>query len=333
MKHPLLGTRTGIHVSDLILGTGLLGRAAGYGPDPDTALRIVRDYLDAGGNAIDTSDAYLAGESERTVGACIRDRRDDVVLFSKYGRTPRSQPGPAAAGAARKVMVQSVEASLRRLGTDRIDVYLLHLDDGIAPIDELARGFDDLVRAGKIVHGGVSNTPAWRAAAIAATADARGWSPIAALQVEYSLLERTAERELLPMARALGLGVLGYSPLANGVLTAKYRAGERGRATERPATTFHSDDGRGAQILDAIVAVAAELAAPPGQVAIAWAIAQGVFPIIGPRTPEQLADNLAAARLALSPAQLVQLDASSRTPPGYPHEQIARYRATRAATA
>jgi len=333
MKHLLLGTRTGLHVSDLVLGTALLGRAAGYGPDPDTAARIVRDYLDAGGNAIDTSDAYLAGESERTVGACIRDRRDDVVLISKYGRTPRSQPGPAASGAARKVMVQSVEASLRRLGTDRIDVYLLHLDDGIAPVDELARGFDDLVRAGKIVHGGVSNMPAWRAAAITATADARGWSPIAALQVEYSLLERTAERELLPMARALGLGVLGYSPLASGVLTAKYRAGERGRATERPATVFHADDGRSTQILDAVVAVAAELAAPPGQVAIAWSIAQGVFPIIGPRTPEQLADNLAAAALALSPSQLVRLDASSRTLPGYPHEQLARHRAAHTATA
>ena len=326
MNHRLFGTRTGLRVSELALGTGMLGQAHGYGPDPATVERVVRDYLDAGGNIIDTSDAYQRGEAERTVGALIRDARDDVVLVSKYGRSARATPGPAARGAGRKVMVQSVEASLRRLATDRIDVYLVHLDDGVTPIDELARGFDDLVRAGKIVHGGLSNAPAWRAAAVATTADARGWSPIAALQLEYSLFQRTGERELLPMARAFGLGVLGYSPLAAGVLTGKYRRAGRGRATDFAASVAHADDAQNARVLDEVIAIAGERAVAPGQVALAWCMAQAVVPIIGPRTPDQLADNLGACAVVLSPAERARLAVVSDTPAGYPHELLAAQR-------
>jgi aryl-alcohol dehydrogenase-like predicted oxidoreductase len=325
MKYRSFGARTGLQVSELVLGTGLLGQAAGYGPDPATVREVFDRYLRAGGNILDLSDAYQAGESERVVGALVQPVRDELVLVSKYCRSASTTPGRAAVGSGRKVMMQSVDASLRRLRTDRIDVYLLHLDDGATPIDELARGFDDLVRAGKIIHGGLSNTPAWRAAAIAATAAARGDSPIAALQLEYNLFERTSDRELLPMARAFGLAVMGYSPLAAGLLTAKYRAGERGRATELARSVSHADTDRNTPILDEVVAIAAELAVRPGQVAIAWAIAQGVLPIIGARTPDQLAESLAAAELPLSASQLARLDAVSRMPAGYPHELLARY--------
>ena len=317
MKYRSFGARTGLQVSELVLGTGLLGQAAGYGPDPATVRAILDDYLRAGGNILDLSDAYQGGESERVVGERVQPVRDDVVLVSKYSRSASATPGRAAVGAGRKVMMQSVDASLRRLRTDRIDVYLLHVDDGATPIDELARGFDDLVRAGKIVHGGLSNTPAWRAAALAATAGARGDSPIAAVQLEYNLFERTSDRELLPMARAFGLAVMGYSPLAAGLLTAKYRAGERGRATELARSVSHTDTERNTAILDQVVAIAAELAVRPGQIALAWALAQGVFPIIGARTPDQLAESLAAAQLRLSADQLARLEDVSRTPAGY----------------
>jgi len=220
-------------------------------------------------------------------------------------------------------MVQSVEASLRRLKTDRIDLYLIHFDDGVTPVEEIARGFDDLVRAGKIVYGGFSNMPAWRVATAAATARLRGWAPIAALQVEYSLLRRDAERELLPMAEAFGLGVMGYSPLASGLLTGKYRAGETGRVTDFKAGVFHEDTGQNAAVIAATLAVADEVGASPSQVAIAWAMAKDVFPVVGPRTPTQLRDNLAAAALELDADHLHRLDEVSAVATGYPHELLA----------
>jgi len=327
VRYALFGRGTGLKVSALILGTALLGKARGYGADPEDVPAILRAYADAGGNFIDTSDAYQEGQAEVAVGGFVAADRDDFVIASKYGRTARPQPPVAARGGHRKAMVQSVEASLRRLKTDRIDLYLVHLDDGVTPVEEIARGFDDLVRAGKILYGGFSNMPAWRVATAAATADLRGWTPIAALQVEYSLLERAAERELLPTAEAFGLGVMGYSPLAAGLLTGKYRAGETGRATDFTASVSHEDAGRSAAVIDATLAVADEVGASPGQVAIAWALAKGVFPVVGPRTPAQLRDNLAAAALDLDADHVRRLDEVGAVAAGYPHDLLAGYRA------
>jgi len=327
MHYKVFGRHTGLKVSDLVLGTGLLGRVSGYGATPEDVRAILRGYAEAGGNFFDTSDAYQGGESETVVGEFIAPNRGDFVIASKYSRTTAADPAPAASGAHRKAMVQSVEGSLKRLKTDRLDFYLVHADDGLTPVEEVMRGLDDLTRAGKILYGGFSNYAAWRVATAAATAGGRGWAPVAAIEVEYSLLQRTTEREMLPMADGLGLGVLGYSPLAGGLLTGKYRRGETGRATEFKASISHADAGRSAETIDALLAVAEEMGVSAGQVAIAWVIAKGVFPIIGPRTPAQLDDNLAAAALRLGPDHVRRLDEASAVPLGYPHELLAQVRA------
>ena len=324
MHYTLFGRGTGLKVSSMILGTGMLGNAGGYGTAPEDVPTILRGYAEAGGNFIDTSDAYQQGQSEVAIGEFVGANRDDFVIASKYSRGSRPGSGIAARGAHRKAMVQSVEASLKRLKTDRIDIYLNHMDDGATPIEEITRGFDELVRSGKIIYGGFSNTPAWRIAAAAATANLRGWAPIAAMQVEYSLLQRTTERELLPMASAFGLGVMGYSPLASGLLTGKYRAGGTGRATALKASVSHEDAGASAAVIDTLIAVADELGTGPGQVAIAWVIAKDVLPIVGPRTPTQLQENLDAASLVLGAEHLRRLDGVSAVAAGYPHELLSR---------
>lgn len=322
MRYTLFGRKTGLRVSRIILGTGTLGSAGGYGMAPTDVPAILRAYAEAGGNFLDTSDAYQGGQSEIAIGSFIADNRDDFVIASKYSRPNRPDSGIAARGGHRKAMVQSVEASLRRLKTDRIDLYLVHMDDGATPSEEIARGFDDLVRAGKIVYGGFSNMPTWRVATAATTAELRGWSPIAAMQIEYSLLQRTPERELLPMAEQFGLGIMGYSPLAAGLLTGKYRRGEVGRATATQAGIPHEDTGHNAVVLDALLAVATAIGADPGQVALAWVIARGVLPIIGARTSAQLQDNLVADSLELSAEHLDQLESASTVAAGYPHELL-----------
>lgn len=323
MRYKIFGQGTGLKVSELALGTGMFGTSFGYGAGPDEVRLILRGYVEAGGNFLDTADNYQLGESERLIGDFIAADRDAFVIASKYSRGATARPALAALGANRKAMVQSVEGSLKRLKTDRIDLYFAHMDDGVTPVEEIARGLDDLVRAGKIVYGGFSNFPAWRIAAAARTAELRGWAPIAGIQVEYSLLERTTERELLPMAEGFGLGVMGWSPLGGGLLTGKYRKGERGRATDLKGSVLHDHPDRNASLLDALEAVAAETGANPGQVAIAWVRAKGVLPVIGPRTRAQLDDNLAAATLALGAEHLRRLDEASRVPLGYPHELLA----------
>jgi aryl-alcohol dehydrogenase-like predicted oxidoreductase len=215
-------------------------------------------------------------------------------------------------------MAKSVEDSLRRLKTDRIDIYLPHLDDGITPIEEVVRGLDDLVRAGKVLYAGLSNFPAWRVGIAATLANLRGWAPIAALQLEYSLIERTAEREFLPMATALGLGVMGYSPLAVGVLTDKYRRGEAGRKG-----TALELEARSNAILDALLSVSGQIGCSPGAAAIAWSIRKQVVPILGPRTHTQLLDNLAALQVELSDDDLRRLDDASGFTLGQPYDVLA----------
>ncbi|EYF04437.1 aldo/keto reductase [Chondromyces apiculatus] len=321
MRYKMFGQRTGLRVSEIALGAGMFGTTSGYGAPPDEVHRILRSFADAGGNFIDTADNYQLGESERLIGEFIAPHRDAFVLATKYSRGATASPALTALGANRKVMVQSVEASLKRLKTDRIDLYFVHMDDGVTPVDEIARGLDDLVRAGKIVYAGLSNFSAWRVAAAARTADLRGWASIAAVQLEYSLLQRTPERELLPMASAFGLGIMGWSPLGGGLLTGKYRKGEKGRATDLKASVLHDTPAQDA-VLDVLLAVAAEIGASPGQVAIAWVRAKGILPVIGPRTHAQLDDNLAATRLTLADDHLRRLDAASAVSLGYPHELL-----------
>ncbi|MFT8958213.1 MAG: aldo/keto reductase, partial [Gluconobacter oxydans] len=213
-----------------------------------------------------------------------------------------------------------VEASLKRLMTDRIDLYWAHMSDGVTPREEIVRGFDDLVRAGKILYGGLSDFPAWRVARAATLAELRGAAPIAGLQVEHSLVERTTEYELLPAGEALGLGIVAWSPLGGGMLTGKYRKGEKGRAEGFCGKVFQAENSpQRTAILDTLIAVAEEVGVTPSEIAIAWVAAKGSLPIIGPRTVAQLQNNLAAAKVTLSPEQIGRLDKVSANPPIFPY--------------
>jgi aryl-alcohol dehydrogenase-like predicted oxidoreductase len=321
MRYRIFGN-TGLRVSALALGTGNFGTGWGYGTGEDEARRIFDGYREAGGNVIETADHYQFGQSEAMLGGFIASARDDIVLATKFSLGDTHGAGLQRTGNSRKAMLHSVEASLRRLKTDRIDLLWVHMPDGVTPIEEIARGLDDIVRSGKALYTGLSDFPAWRVATAATLAELRGWAPLSALQLEYSLVERSAERELLPMAAGFNLGTVAWSPLGGGLLTGKYRKGETGRAQGLGAVIHAESDARKTATLDAVLEVAQEAGVPPGQVAIAWVLARGVLPIIGPRTPEQLADNLAAVDVVLSPAQIERLEQASAISPGFPHEVV-----------
>lgn len=322
MRYKVFG-RTGLRVSALALGTGNFGTGWGYGSEREDARRIYDAYRAAGGNFIDTANNYQFGQSETLVGEFIKAERDEVVVATKFSLPDAPTSGLLATGNSRRAMIQSVEASLKRLDTDRIDLLWVHMPDSVTPIDEIARGLDDLVRSGKILYSGLSDFPAWRVSAAAMLAEARGWAGVSAVQFEYSLVERTAERELVPMAEAFQLGAVGWSPLGGGLLTGKYRRGEKGRAEGLGVLTHAESNAVKVATVDALLNVAEEAGVSPGQVAIAWASARGVLPIIGPRTLEQAADNLAAADLTLTGAQIERLENVSATPRGFPHEMLA----------
>ncbi|WP_027933645.1 aldo/keto reductase [Amycolatopsis thermoflava] len=321
----LLG-RSGLRVSPLALGTATFGTEWGWGAEPDDARKLFDTYVERGGNFIDTAGTYTDGSSERLLGEFTRGNRESLVLATKY--TTLSRPGdPNSGGPHRKSMFTSVETSLRRLNTDYLDLLYLHVWDDTTPVEEILRGMDDLVRQGKVLHVATSNVPAWQVSRMQAIADLRGWSPLVALQIEYSLVERTGERDLIPMARELGLAVVPYSPLAGGVLTGKYRRDDG--PAESTRRSFNADLGlvteRNLAIADVVREVAAELECTPAQVALAWTLRNpGVTaPIIGARTTAQLEDNLGALAVAFTPAQLVRLDEVSAIDPGYPHAMLA----------
>src|SRR6202166_683071 len=320
MRYKIFGERTALKVSELALGTGMFGQTGDYGATPEDTKRIIDGFADAGGNFIDTADNYQHGVAETLIGDVISLNRDDFIIASKFTRGASGDPALARLGNNRKNMVQSVDASLKRLKTDRIDLYFAHMDDFVTPMEEIARGLDDLVRAGKVVYGGLSNFPAWRVATAANMADLRGWTAISAIQIEYSLLQRTPERELLPMAEGFGLGVMGWSPMAAGILTGKYQQGERGRATELQTSVTQVDNPHNDAVVAAVASVAEEIGAKPGQVAVAWVKAKGVLPVIGTRTWEQLEEQLAAATITLSDDQIRRLDAATAISLGYPHD-------------
>jgi aryl-alcohol dehydrogenase-like predicted oxidoreductase len=323
MRHRVFGRHTGLRVSELILGAGMFGTRWGHGGDSEESRRIFDGYLDAGG-ILDTSDSYQFGESEALLGEFIRPVRDDLIVATKYTQSADPKGGLSVTGNSRKAMIRSLEQSLKRLGTDRIDLYWVHMPDGVTPVDEIARGLDDVVRAGKVLYVGMSDSPAWRTSAAAMLAELRGWTPVAAQQVEYSLVQRTPEGELLPMAAAFGLATVAWSPLGGGVLTGKYRRRETGRQTALGGRLFHPEDTpQKSAILDTLEAVADENGSNVGRVAIAWVAAKGAIPIIGPRTRAQLDDNLASIEVLLSADQIRRLDEASAIPLGFPHDMLA----------
>lgn len=288
-------------------------------------------YGEAGGNFLDTANGYTGGTSEKFIGEFVADERDKWVIATKF--TANTRAGDLNAGGnGRKTLRQNLDASLKRLQTDYVDLLWVHAWDFSTPVDEVMRGLDDVVRAGKVLYIGASNVPAWIVAQANTLADARGWTPFSALQIEYSLIERTPEREFLPMARALDLAITPWSPLGSGILTGKYNQVAAGVGANGGGDTRRLDAGvfadfvkpteRKLAIAAETVKVAGEIGVSPAQVALAWLMAQKgtVIPIIGSRKVHQLKDNLGAADLTLAPEHQARLDAVSHEPLGYPHD-------------
>ena len=329
----LLG-RSGLRVSPLALGTMTFGTDWGWGADAQEARRIFDTYVDRGGNFIDTANQYTNGSSEKFVGEFAAEKRDQLVLATKY-TLPLRPTDPNAGGNHRKSMVRSVENSLKSLQTDYIDLLYLHAWDFLTPVEEIMRAMDDLVRAGKLLYVGISDAPAWQVARMQTIADLRGWSPLIALQIEYNLIERTVERDLIPMAKEMGLGVIPWSPLASGVLSGKYSKKDldAGGGTAEAAGTRKNIaaaqgalNPRGLEIAEVVKTIAAEIGKTPAQVALAWTLLDKTVtaPIIGARTSAQLEDNLGALDVIFSDDQRQRLDAVSAIELGFPHAMLTR---------
>lgn len=322
LRYRLLG-RSGLRVSELCLGTMSFGDQWGFGADEATSHRILDAYGEAGGNFLDTANKYHGGQTEEIVGRWLEGKRDRMVVATKYTLS-MDHSDPNAAGNHRKNLTLALNESLRRLRTDYIDLLWVHAWDEHTPFDETMRALDDAVTAGKVHYVGVSDTPAWVVSASNVLAELRGWSSYVGLQIEYSLLERTPERDLLPMAEHFGLSVLAWAPLGAGVLTGKYTRDpadndslrseaneQRGRTSERALT-----------IARAVDEVADEIGATSAQVATAWVRSRGYryIPIVGARKVEQIEDTIASVQVELSEAQLRALDEVSRVELGFPHE-------------
>jgi aryl-alcohol dehydrogenase-like predicted oxidoreductase len=309
----LLGN-TGVRVSQVALG------AMAFGGDADeaTSAAIWRTARDAGVNLIDTADVYNDGRSEQILGRLMREERDQLVIASK-AYFPMGN-GPNDRGSSRYHLVRAVEASLRRLDTDRIDLYYLHRFDDVTALDETLRGLEDLVRAGKILYPACSNFAAWQVAHALGVQRLHGWAPLVAIQPMYNLVKRQAEVEILPMAQSLGLAVIPYSPTGGGLLTGKYgpdRRPERGRLLDTKMYTVRYADPRYLAIAGQFAALAAELGHAPATLAVAWVASHpGVTSVlIGGRNPEQLAPTLAANQVVLDAAIRARISALSPEPP------------------
>jgi aryl-alcohol dehydrogenase-like predicted oxidoreductase len=298
------------------------GEEWGWGASKEESRRMFDAYAEAGGNFLDTANRYTEGTSEKYVGEFIAPDRDHWIVATKYTLWMR-RDDPNFSGNHRKNMVRALEASLKRLGTDYIDLYWVHAWDFTTPAAEVMRALDDMVRAGKVLHVGISDTPAWIVSRANTLAELRGWSPAVALQLRYSLIDRTAERDLIPMARAMDMAVTPWSILGAGTLTGKYSRGstpEEGRAREGAAT-----DERNLRIADAVVDIAEEIGCTPSQVAVSWVRQQHgvIVPLVGARNLAQLEDNLGALDVTLDAAQLGRLDEVSAIEPGFPHDFLA----------
>lgn len=328
MRYKLLG-RSGLRVSELCLGTMTFGEDWGWGASRDASKAQYDAFVEAGGNFVDTANLYTNGSSEKLVGEFIKADRERMVLATKYTLGMLRPGDPNGNGNHRKNLVQSVENSLKRLDTDYIDLLWVHAYDLLTPVDEMMRGLDDLVRQGKVLYVGVSDAPAWIVSQANTLADLRGWSPFVALQIEYSLIERTVEAELLPMARAFDLAVTPWSPLGQGVLTGKYNkreAGQEARFAEGEQSRYLNE--RNLSIAQTVVDVAGQIGVSPAQVALAWLLEKGrrqggvMIPIIGSRKPEQLTDNLESINVRLTDEQVATLDNASAVPLPFPQSFV-----------
>ena len=312
MRYKLLG-RSGLRVSELALGTMTFGPDWGWGADAAESRRIFARYDEAGGNFVDTANNYTDGTSESLVGELTEPERERWVIATKYSLTLDPED-PNAGGNHRKSLVRSLEQSLRRLRTDYVDLLWLHMRDATTPIEEAVRALDDQVRLGKVLYVGVSDSPSWVVAQANTIADLRGWSPFVALQVPYSVASRDPERELLPMAAALGLAVTLWGVLGAGVLSGKPR--------DELRWPEDADSERAQRVVTALRAVADDVGATPAQVAIAWLLHRPtpptLVPIVAARRGEQIVENVAALDVRLDEDQLTQLDDAAAPQLGFP---------------
>jgi len=318
MKYKLFG-RTGLRVAEVCLGTMTFGEDWGTGANESESKRIFDAYTNLGGNFLDTANRYTEGTSERLLADMIAYNRDYFVLASKYSLFDK-RDDVNASGNHRKNLMRSVEGSLKRLKTEYLDILWLHVWDFTTPIEEIMRGLDDLVRQGKVHYIGVSDTPAWVVSQANMLADLRGWTSFAGLQVEYSLVQRTPERDLIPMAKQLGLTVTPWAPLGAGILTGKYNKGmiAGGRLSEK-SIKYNEQN---LSIANVVADIADKLSITPAQVALAWIKEKSniCVPIIGARREEQLIDSLKYLDITLPKEEFLRLEEVSSIELGFPHD-------------
>jgi aryl-alcohol dehydrogenase-like predicted oxidoreductase len=321
MRYKLLG-RSGLRVSEIALGTMTFGPGVDWSRSEEESRAVFDAYTEAGGNFIDTANMYTGGESEKIVGRCVASDRERFVVATKYANAVPGSGDPNAAGMHRKSLVQSLDASLRRLGLDYIDLYFVHWWDFTTPVEEVHRALDDAVRAGKILHLGLSDVPAWVVSRAHAFHELRGYAPIAAMQLEYSLVQRSIEREHLPLGRAYDIATTAWSPLAGGILTGKYTAHAVDGPKRLDTMQLQLLNDRNRRIAEGVDRVAARVGATASQVALAWLLSKGVVPIVGATRPEQLRQNLAASDLKLDADTLAELDTASTFDLGHPYSML-----------
>ena len=325
LRYRLLG-QSGLRVSELCLGTMSFGDAWGFGADEATSHRVMDTFAEAGGNFLDTANKYHGGQTEEIVGRWLEGKRDRHVVATKYTLS-MDHTDPNASGNHKKNLALSVEASLKRLRTDYIDLLWVHAWDSYTPWQETMRALDDLVKSGKVLYVGVSDTPAWIVSASNVAAELRDWSPFVGLQIEYSLLQRTPERDLLPMAEHFGMSVLAWGPLGAGVLTGKYtRPGQENDSLRQTGNQQRGRTGeRALGIARAVDAIADELGVTSSQVATAWVSSRGygLIPILGARKVEQIEDTLKSGSVTLGDSHRKTLHEASRVELGFPHDFLA----------
>lgn len=319
MKYVLFGN-TGLRVSELCLGSMSFGTSWGFGADSSESAKILNAYIDAGGNFIDTANVYTDGEAEQIVGEAIHDIRNRIVLSTKYSLCTDSN-NPNSLGNHRKNLIASVEDSLKRLNTDYIDLLWVHAWYFENRPEDVARALDDLVRAGKILYWGLSDTPAWVCSECRTVSDIRGWAPLSAIQFEYSLIERTSERELIPFANNHNIAKLGWAPLAGGILSGKHHLAKPEKVDSlRKDRAANRRNGQIDMIVEELIKLAKATGVTPSQLALKWVMSRqpAFVPIIGARTSKQLMENLQTADLAVDSEVLSKLTEISQIEMGFP---------------
>jgi len=324
MKYKLLGN-SGLRISELCLGAMTFGEEWGWGASKQESKKMYDTFIDQGGNFIDTANNYTEGTSEKYVGEFIASEREKIVLATKYTLT--SNPSDInASGNHRKNMQHSVEASLKRLNTEYIDLYWLHAWDFLTPAEEVMRALDDLVRSGKIFYIGISDTPAWIVSKANTLAEFRGWTQFVGLQIEYSLVERTVERELIPMSEYYNMSVLAWSPLARGILSGKFKKNKTSDKDTRLKGDSPLLTERNLNIANKVIQVANETGYKPAQVALKWLLKKNdsVIPIVGARNASQLVENLSCINCEFTKEQMKSLDEVSNIELGFPHNFLSK---------